>query len=42
MTTILAPTYKNFNTHLTIGYHEIKVDSMILQSYSLASKYYEN
>lgn len=37
MATVLAPTYEN----LTIGY-EIKVDSIIPQSYSLASKYYEN
>ena len=36
--TIFAPTYAN----LTMGYHEIKVYSIIHQSYALASKYFEN
>ena len=36
--TIFAPTYAN----LTVGYHEIKVYSIIRQSYVLASKYFEN
>ena len=38
MSTISAPTYAN----LTIGYHKIKVCSIIRQSYALASKYFEN
>ena len=35
---IFAPTYAN----LTIGYHEIKVYSIIHRSYGLASKNFEN
>ena len=35
---IFAPTYAN----LTMGYHEIKVYSIIRQSYVLASKYFKN
>ena len=38
MGTIFAPTYAN----LTMRYHEIKVYSIISQSYSLARKYFEN
>ena len=38
MGTIFAPTYAN----LTKGYHEIKVYSIIRQTYGLASKYCEN
>ena len=38
MGTIFAPTYVN----LTMGYHEIKVYSIIHQSYALASMYFEN
>ena len=38
MGTIFAPTYAN----LTMGYHEIKVYSIICQSYALASKHFEN
>ena len=34
MGTIYAPTYR----HLTMGYHEIKVYSIISQSYPSASK----
>ena len=35
---ISAPTYAN----LTMGYQEIKVYSIICQSYALASKYFQN
>ena len=38
MGTIFAPIYAN----LTMGYHEIKVYSIIRQSYALASKHFEN
>ena len=38
MVTIFVPTYAN----LTMGYHEIKVYSIIRQSYALASKHFEN
>ena len=38
MGTIFAPTYAN----LTMGYHEIKVYSIIRQSYTLASKHFKN
>ena len=38
MGTIFAPTYAN----LTMGYHEIKVYSIISQSYTLASKHFQN
>ena len=38
MGTIFAPTYAN----LTMGYHEIKVYSIIRQSHALASKHFEN
>ena len=38
MGTIFVPTYAN----LTMGYHEIKVYSIIRQSYALASKHFEN
>ena len=38
MSAIFAPTYVN----LTMGYHEIKVYSIIHQSHALASKYFEN
>ena len=38
MGTIFTPTYAN----LTMGYHEIKVYSIIRQSYALASKHFEN
>ena len=38
MGTIFAPTYAN----LTMGYHEIKVYSVIRQSYALASKHFKN
>ena len=38
MGTIFASTYGN----LTMGYHEIKVYSIIRQSYALASKHFEN
>ena len=38
MGTIFAPTYAD----LTMGYHEIKVYSIISQSYALASKHFEN
>ena len=38
MGTIFAPTYAN----LTMGYHEIKVYSIISQSYALASKHLQN
>ena len=38
MGTILAPIYAN----LSMGYHEIKVYSIIRQSYTLASKRFEN
>ena len=38
MGTIFAPTYAN----VTMGYHEIKVYSIIHQSYALSSKYSEN
>ena len=37
MSTIFAPTYVN----LTMGYHEMKVYSIISQSHSLASKYFK-
>ena len=36
--TIFTPTYAN----LTMGYHEIKVYSIIPQSYALASKHFKN
>ena len=36
MGTIFAPTYAN----LTMGYHEIKVYSIIRQSHTLANKYF--
>ena len=35
---ISTPSY----TNLTIGYHEIKVYSIINQSYALASKHFQN
>ena len=38
MGTIFAPNYAN----LTMGYHEIKVYSIICQSYALVSKYFVN
>ena len=38
MGTIFAPIYAN----LSMGYHEIKVYSIIRQSYTLASKHFEN
>ena len=38
MGTIFAPTYAN----LTMGYYEIKVYSIISQSYTLASKHFQN
>ena len=38
MGTIFAPTYAN----LTVGYYEIKVCSIVCQSYAIASKYFEN
>ena len=38
MGTIFAPTYAN----ITMGYHEIKVYSIIHQSYALGSKHFEN
>ena len=38
MGTVFAPTYAN----LTLGYHEIKVYSIISQSYALASKHFQN
>ena len=38
MGTIFSPTYAN----LTMGYHEIKVYSIISQSYALASKHFQN
>ena len=38
MGTIFAPTYAN----LTLEYHEIKVYSIISQSYTLASKRFQN
>ena len=38
MDTIFAPNYAN----LTVGYHEIKVYSIICLSYALASKHFEN
>ena len=38
MGTVFAPTYAN----LTMGYHEIKVYSIIRQSHALASKHFEN
>ena len=38
MGTTFAPTY----TNLTMLYHEMKVFSIIFQSYALASKHFEN
>ena len=38
METVFAPAY----TNVTIRYHEIKVYSIICQSYALASKHFEN
>ena len=38
MGTIFAPSYAN----LTMGYREIKVYSIICQSYALVSKHFEN
>ena len=38
MRTIFTPTYANS----IIGYHEIKVNSIIRQSHALASKHFEN
>ena len=38
MGTIFAPTY----AYLTMGYHEIKVYSIISQSYALASRHFQN
>ena len=38
MGTIFAPTYAN----VTMTYHEIKVHSIMRQSYALASKNFEN
>ena len=38
MGTMFAPTYAN----LTMRYDELKVHSIIRQSYDLASKYFEN
>ena len=37
MGTIFAPTY----TNLTTGYHEIKVYSIISQSYALVNKHFQ-